>query len=67
MGIVLIYVEIYVIIQGRVIACPSISNTEDMAVTCTLGREGATDYQERKWEELILGCTWYTLTSSNVS
>ena len=35
---------IYVIIKGRVIKCPSISNMEDMAVTRTPGREGATYY-----------------------
>ena len=35
---------IYVIIEGRVIECPSISNMEDTAVTHILGREGATYY-----------------------
>ena len=32
MGIVLIYVGIYIIIKGGVIECPSISNIEDTAV-----------------------------------
>ena len=49
MGNVLIYVGIHVIIKGRVIGCPSISNIEDMAMTRTLGREGATYYREWKW------------------
>ena len=44
MGIVLIYGEIYVIIKGRVLECPSISNMEDTTVTRILGREGATYY-----------------------
>ena len=49
MRTVLIYVGICVIIRMRVIECFSISNTEDMAVTCTLGREGATCYWGWKW------------------
>ena len=31
-------------IKGGVIECPSISNMKDVAVTRTLGREGATYY-----------------------
>ena len=44
MGIVLIYVGIYVIIKGRVMEFPSISNMEDTAMPRKLGREGATHY-----------------------
>ena len=43
-GIVQIYVGIYFIVKGRLIECPSILNMEDVEVTRTLGREGATCY-----------------------
>ena len=47
----LIYVGVYVIIKGRVIGCPSISNMEDTVGTHTLGIEGATYYRGWKWGE----------------
>ena len=49
MGIVLIYVGIYVITKGRVNECLPILNMEDTAVTRTLGRDGATYYWGWKW------------------
>ena len=49
MRIVLIYVGISVIVKGRVIESPSISNIEDMAVTCT---QHSTE--DGSWEDFIL-------------